>query len=186
MAQSTSDPQVPAQCRREGDEALPRRARSASPTSAPVERRSLRRPASTASKSGSRMSDYGLQLREKQKVRRIYGVLERQFRKLLRRGRAPQGRHRREPAAAARVAPRQRGLPHGLRRLAHRSAPAGAPQRHPGQRQARQHSVVPGAPGRRRSRCASKAKEQLRIKAARRSRRVSAASRSGSRSTPRR
>ncbi len=28
-----------------------------------------------------RLSDYGLQLREKQKVRRIYGVLERQFRR---------------------------------------------------------------------------------------------------------
>jgi small subunit ribosomal protein S4 len=28
----------------------------------------------------SRLSDYGLQLREKQKVRRIYGVMERQFR----------------------------------------------------------------------------------------------------------
>ena len=27
-----------------------------------------------------RLSDYALQLREKQKVRRIYGVLERQFR----------------------------------------------------------------------------------------------------------
>jgi small subunit ribosomal protein S4 len=29
----------------------------------------------------TRLSDYGLQLREKQKVRRIYGVLERQFRR---------------------------------------------------------------------------------------------------------
>ena len=29
----------------------------------------------------SRLSDYGLQLREKQKIRRIYGVLERQFRR---------------------------------------------------------------------------------------------------------
>ena len=28
----------------------------------------------------SRLSDYGLQLREKQKVRRLYGVLEKQFR----------------------------------------------------------------------------------------------------------
>ncbi|WP_019104594.1 30S ribosomal protein S4, partial [Chromobacterium haemolyticum] len=28
----------------------------------------------------SRLSDYGVQLREKQKIRRIYGVLERQFR----------------------------------------------------------------------------------------------------------
>ncbi|KAF1018956.1 MAG: 30S ribosomal protein S4 [Paracidovorax wautersii] len=31
--------------------------------------------------SGARTSDYGLQLREKQKVKRIYGVLERQFRR---------------------------------------------------------------------------------------------------------
>ncbi|MCV2531321.1 MAG: 30S ribosomal protein S4 [Candidatus Lightella neohaematopini] len=30
----------------------------------------------------SRMSDYGIQLREKQKVRRIYGILEKQFIKL--------------------------------------------------------------------------------------------------------
>jgi small subunit ribosomal protein S4 len=32
-------------------------------------------------KSGQRLSDYGKQLREKQKVRRMYGVLERQFRR---------------------------------------------------------------------------------------------------------
>ena len=31
--------------------------------------------------SGSRPSDYGLQLREKQKVKRMYGILERQFRR---------------------------------------------------------------------------------------------------------
>ncbi|WP_225721435.1 30S ribosomal protein S4 [Candidatus Vallotiella sp. (ex Adelges kitamiensis)] len=31
--------------------------------------------------SGARTSDYGFQLREKQKVKRIYGVLERQFRR---------------------------------------------------------------------------------------------------------
>jgi small subunit ribosomal protein S4 len=31
--------------------------------------------------SGSRTSDYGIQLREKQKVKRMYGVLERQFRR---------------------------------------------------------------------------------------------------------
>lgn len=30
---------------------------------------------------GKRLSDYGLQLREKQKLRRIYGILEKQFRK---------------------------------------------------------------------------------------------------------
>ena len=31
--------------------------------------------------SGSRPSDYGIQLREKQKVKRMYGILERQFRR---------------------------------------------------------------------------------------------------------
>src|SRR2546428_269192 len=34
-----------------------------------------------AQECGARLSDYGKQLREKQKLRRIYGVLERQFRK---------------------------------------------------------------------------------------------------------
>ena len=64
------------------------------------------------------MSDYGIQLREKQKVRRVYSVLERQFRNYFDdRGVAP-GRHRREPAAPARDASRQRRLPHGLRHAA--------------------------------------------------------------------
>ncbi len=37
-------------------------------------------PPGGASQRRPRMSDYGLQLREKQKLRRMYGVLERQFR----------------------------------------------------------------------------------------------------------
>ena len=37
------------------------------------------KPGQHGVKSGARTSDYGLQLREKQKLRRIYGVLERQF-----------------------------------------------------------------------------------------------------------
>jgi len=53
--------------------------------------KSARRPISDKAKeskpgqhgrtSGSRTSDFGLQLREKQKVKRMYGVLERQFRR---------------------------------------------------------------------------------------------------------
>ncbi len=39
------------------------------------------KPGQHGVKSGARMSDFGLQLREKQKIRRIYGVLERQFRR---------------------------------------------------------------------------------------------------------
>ena len=37
-------------------------------------------PGSTAGQRRGRLSDYGLQLREKQKLRRMYGVLEKQFR----------------------------------------------------------------------------------------------------------
>lgn len=37
-------------------------------------------PGSTAAKRPGRLSEYGLQLREKQKLRRMYGILERQFR----------------------------------------------------------------------------------------------------------
>lgn len=37
-------------------------------------------PGQHAQRRGRKVSDYGLQLREKQKARRIYGVLERQFR----------------------------------------------------------------------------------------------------------
>jgi small subunit ribosomal protein S4 len=41
----------------------------------------LDRPPGQHGSRRTRLSDYGLQLREKQKVRRIYGVLERQFRR---------------------------------------------------------------------------------------------------------
>ena len=44
----------------------------------------------------TRLSDYGLQLREKQKLRRMYGVLERQFRNYYQPGGAPHRRHRRD------------------------------------------------------------------------------------------
>ena len=38
-------------------------------------------PGQHGAKPGGKLSDYGIQLREKQKLRRIYGILERQFRK---------------------------------------------------------------------------------------------------------
>ena len=41
--------------------------------------------------SGTRMSDYGIQLREKQKVKRIYGLLERQFRRYFKNAEAMRG-----------------------------------------------------------------------------------------------
>ena len=48
-----------------------------------------------------RLSDYGLQLREKQKVRRMYGVLEKQFSCLLYTSPSPRDRTRsRMPSSA--------------------------------------------------------------------------------------
>ncbi|MCX8515190.1 MAG: hypothetical protein RL017_4 [Pseudomonadota bacterium] len=38
-------------------------------------------PGQHGAKMAGKLSDYGIQLREKQKIRRIYGILERQFRK---------------------------------------------------------------------------------------------------------
>src|SRR5690606_19492600 len=45
-----------------------------------IERRNY--PPGQHGQKNTRLSGYGVQLREKQKVRRIYGVLERQFRKV--------------------------------------------------------------------------------------------------------
>lgn len=42
-------------------------------------------PGTTAGSRRGRLSDYGLQLREKQKLRRMYGVLEKQFRNYYKR-----------------------------------------------------------------------------------------------------
>ena len=76
-----------------------------------------------------RLSDYATQLREKQKLRRIYGILERQFRNYYKEAAAYQRLDRRNPAAAAGRSARQRGLPHGFSCFAQRSAPAGSSQR---------------------------------------------------------
>jgi len=67
------------QCRREGEKLFLKGEKCFTDKCA-IERRSYA-PGQHGKKSGMRLSDYGKQLREKQKTRRIYGVLERQFRK---------------------------------------------------------------------------------------------------------
>jgi small subunit ribosomal protein S4 len=67
------------QCRREGDK-LFLKGEKCFTDKCSIERRSYA-PGQHGQKSGQRLSGYGQQLREKQKIRRIYGVLERQFRK---------------------------------------------------------------------------------------------------------
>ncbi len=67
------------QCRREGEK-LFLKGEKCFTDKCSIERRSYA-PGQHGQKSGQRLSGYGQQLREKQKIRRIYGVLERQFRK---------------------------------------------------------------------------------------------------------
>jgi len=66
------------QCRREGEK-LFLKAEKCFTDKCAIERRAYA-PGQHGQKSGARLSDYGKQLREKQKMRRIYGLLERQFR----------------------------------------------------------------------------------------------------------
>ena len=61
------------QCRREGEKLFLKGEKCFTDRCA-VERRGYA-PGQHGQKSGARLSDYGKQLREKQKVRRIYGVL---------------------------------------------------------------------------------------------------------------
>jgi len=66
-------------CRREGTKLYLKGARCFSPK-CPIERRGAQPPGQHGKKRQRRLSDYGIHLREKQKVKRMYGVLEKQFR----------------------------------------------------------------------------------------------------------
>jgi len=76
--------------RREGTDLFLKSARRSLDTKCKLESR----PGQHGRTSGARTSDFGLQLREKQKLKRMYGVLEKQFRKYFEeaeRRRAPTG-----------------------------------------------------------------------------------------------
>ncbi|MEK9825348.1 MAG: 30S ribosomal protein S4 [Methylotenera sp.] len=66
------------QCRREGEKLFLKAEKCFSDKCA-IEKRNFP-PGQHGQRRNQRLSDYGVQLREKQKVRRIYGVLEAQFR----------------------------------------------------------------------------------------------------------
>lgn len=66
------------QCRREGEKLFLKGEKCFTDKCA-IERRNY--PPGQHGQKNTRLSGYGVQLREKQKVRRIYGILERQFRK---------------------------------------------------------------------------------------------------------
>jgi small subunit ribosomal protein S4 len=77
------------QCRREGEKLFHKGEKCYTEKCA-IERRSYA-PGQHGQKSGQRLSGYGTQLREKQKIRRIYGVLERQFRLVYKKAEARKG-----------------------------------------------------------------------------------------------
>lgn len=67
-------------CRREGRKLFLKGERCYSPR-CPIERKGAVPPGQHGQKWRRRLSEYGQQLREKQKAKRIYGVLERQFKR---------------------------------------------------------------------------------------------------------
>jgi small subunit ribosomal protein S4 len=69
------------QCRREGEKLFLKGEKCFSDKCA-IERRAYA-PGQHGQKSGARLSDYGVHLRAKQKIRRVYGVLEAQFRRVF-------------------------------------------------------------------------------------------------------
>ena len=130
-------------------------------------------------------SDYGEQLREKQKVKRIYGIAERQFRGYYYKALAHEGRHRRHTL----IQLLERRLDNVVYRMgfaerSRRGAPARPPRPLHDQRQEGQHPVVPRARARRRRRCASR-RRRSRASTRRSPPSIAAACRSGSSSTRR-
>jgi small subunit ribosomal protein S4 len=77
------------QCRREGEKLFLKGEKCFTDKCA-VERRAYA-PGQHGQKKNQRLSEYGGQLREKQKVRRIYGVMEKQFRLTYRRAEQQRG-----------------------------------------------------------------------------------------------
>ena len=67
-------------CRREGEKLFLKASRCETPKCA-IDKRPY--APGQHGQGRTKFSEYGVQLREKQKVRRIYGVLEKQFRKYL-------------------------------------------------------------------------------------------------------
>jgi len=76
------------QCRREGEKLFLKGEKCFTDKCA-IERRNY--PPGQHGQKNSRLSGYGVQLREKQKLRRIYGILERQFRKTYKEAAASKG-----------------------------------------------------------------------------------------------
>ncbi len=110
-----------------------------------VERRGTAPGQKTQGKTRQKISEYGRQLREKQKMRKYYGVHRTSVRELLPRGSSRPRTNRTHVSSAARAPARQRRVPLEPRVVARASAPAGNAPALSRQRPPRQRSVVRGA-----------------------------------------
>lgn len=77
-------------CKREGKKLFLKGERCSSPK-CPIERKGATAPGQHGQKRKRKLSDYGVQLREKQKVKRIYGMLEKPFKRYFRIARKKKG-----------------------------------------------------------------------------------------------
>jgi small subunit ribosomal protein S4 len=118
-------------CRREKTKLFLKGAKCESPK-CPIEIRPY--PPGEHGRARTKESEYLLQMREKQKAARIYGVLGEAVPRLLRRGQPQAGQDRREPAPHPGVAARQRRVPGRLRAVPGHGPPAGPARPLPGQR----------------------------------------------------
>ena len=95
-------------CRREGTKLFLKGTKCFS-EKCPIEKRNFA-PGQHGKDRKAKIVGYGLQLREKQKAKRIYFTLEEPVPRVLREGHPHAGRHRRIAAAAVGASPGQRGL----------------------------------------------------------------------------
>jgi small subunit ribosomal protein S4 len=132
------------QCRREGEK-LFLKGEKCFTDKCSIERRAYP-PGQHGQKKNNRLSEYGTQLREKQKVRRIYGVLEKQFRLTYKQAATQRG-----ITGESLLQILESRLDNVTYRMgfgiALGSPSSGSSQRPAGQRQACEHSFVPSASG---------------------------------------
>jgi hypothetical protein len=112
-------------CRREGTKLFLKGDRCFTPKCG-VERRGY--PPGQHGQGRARFSDFGVQLREKQKVRRMYGLLEKQFARTMDKALHMKGRTGENLLVLLERRARQRRVPARLRHVARRGAPARAPR----------------------------------------------------------
>ena len=92
----------------------------------------------------ARLSDYGLQLREKQKLRRMYGILERQFRTYYKKAAQMKGSTGENLLKILEGRLDNTVYRMGFAVDARRSPSAGEPSLRDGEQQDREHSLLPG------------------------------------------